>query len=159
ADPSFSARMATFALHDNAIVIVGKLTTKYVVRIVHVALDRGGLRVTLTSVDLKPASPSGSFIGLLLLGAAAAVLWVGGNIWLPRLAPTGIPSVVVRLAIHVTVLTGVWLGLQRTGFSASKRVGVWLAIAIPFTIWMAVIWYLAVAGAFHVIPGAARLPR
>jgi hypothetical protein len=115
--------------------------------------------VTLTSVDPKPTSPSGPFIGLLLLGAAAAVLWVGGNIWLPWLAPTGIPSVVVRLAIHVAVLIGAWLGLQRTDFSAGKRVGVWLAIAIPFTIWMAVIWYLAVTGAFHVIPGAGRLPR
>ena len=95
--------------------------------------------MTLTSVDLKPASPSGSSIGLLLLGAAAAVLWVGGNIWLPWLAPTGIPSVAVRLAIYVAILTGVWLGLRRADFSASKRVGVWLAIALPFTIWMAVV--------------------
>ena len=115
--------------------------------------------MTLTSVDLKPASPSGSSIGLLLLGAAVAVLWVGGNVWLPWLVPTGIPSVVVRLAIYVAILTGVWLGLRRTDFSASKRVGVWLAIALPFTIWMAVVWYLAVTGTFHVIPGAARLPR
>jgi len=115
--------------------------------------------VTLTSADLKPASPSGSSIGLLLLGAVAAVLWVGGNIWLPRLAPTGIPSVVVRLAIHVVILTGVWLGLRRTDFSASKRVRVWLAIALPFTMWMAAVWYLAVTGTFQVIPGAARLPR
>jgi len=115
--------------------------------------------VTLTSVHLKSASPSGSSIGLLLLGAAAAVLWVGGNIWLPWLAPTGIPTVLVRLAIYVAILTGVWLGLRRTDFSASKRVGVWLAIALPFTIWMGVAWYLAVTGTFHVIPGAARLPR
>ena len=115
--------------------------------------------MTLTSADLKPASPSGSSIGLLLLGAVAAVLWVGGNIWLPRLAPTGIPSVVVRLAIHVVILTGMWLGLRRTDFSASKRVRVWLAIALPFTMWMAAVWYLAVTGTFQVIPGAARLPR
>jgi hypothetical protein len=115
--------------------------------------------MTLASVDMNPASPSGSSIGLVLLGAASAVLWVGGNIWLPWLAPTGIPSVVVRLAIHVVILTGVWLGLRRTDFSASKRVRVWLVIALPFTIWMAVVWYLAVTGAFHVIPGAARLPR
>jgi hypothetical protein len=115
--------------------------------------------VTLTSVDLKLASPSGPSIGLLLLGAAAAVLWVGGNIWLPWLAPTGIPTVLVRLAIYVAILTGVWLGLRQTDFSASKRVGVWLAIALPFTIWMGVAWYLAVTGTFHVIPGVARLPR
>jgi hypothetical protein len=115
--------------------------------------------MTLTSADLKPASPSGSSIGLLLLGAVAAVLWVGGNIWLPRLAPTGIPSVVVRLAIHVVILTGMWLGLRRTDFSASKRVRVWLAIALPFTMWLAAVWYLAVTGTFQMIPGGARLPR
>jgi hypothetical protein len=123
------------------------------------AVHRGELRVTLTSVDLKPASPSGSSISLLLLGAAAAVLWIGGNIWLPWLTPTGIQSAVVRLVIHVAILTGVWLGLRRTDFSASKRVGVWLVIALPLTIWMAVVWYLAVTGTFHVTPGAARLPR
>jgi hypothetical protein len=114
--------------------------------------------MTLTSVDLK-ASPSSSSLGLLLLGIMAAVLWVGGNVWLPWLAPTGIPSVVVRLGIHSVILIGLWLGLARTGLSGNKRVGGWLAIAVPFTIWMAVVWYLAVTGTFQVIPGAARLPR
>jgi hypothetical protein len=33
-----------------------------------------------------------------------------------------------------------------------------LAIAVPRTIWLAVVWYLAVTGAFQVIPGA-RLPH
>jgi hypothetical protein len=122
-------------------------------------VHRGGLRVALTSVALKPASPSGSRIGPLLLGVTTAVLWIGGNIWIPWLAPTGIPSAVLRLAIYVAILTGVWLGLRRTDFSASKRVRVWLAIALPFTMWMALVWYLAVTGTFHVTPGAARLPR
>jgi hypothetical protein len=111
----------------------------------------------LTSVDLKSASaPS---IGLLLLGFTAATLWVGGNALLPWLAPTGIPSVVTRLAIHTVILAGLWLGLRGTDFSTSRRAGVWLAIAVPFTIWLVVMWYLAVTDTFQVMPGAARLPR
>ena len=35
----------------------------------------------------------------------------------------------------------------------------WLAIAVPFTIWMAIVWHLAVTGSFQVVPGAPRLPR
>jgi hypothetical protein len=88
-------------------------------------VHRGELRVTLTSVDLKPASPFGSSIGLLLLGSTAAVLWVGGNIWLPWLAPTGIPSVGSRLAIHTVILIGLWVGLRRTDFSSSRRARAW----------------------------------
>jgi hypothetical protein len=78
---------------------------------------------------------------------------------LPWLAPTGIPSIVTRLAIHLVILTGLWFGLLRTNFSISKRLVIWLAIAVPFTIWLAIIWNLALTGAFHPIPGTVRLPR
>jgi hypothetical protein len=112
--------------------------------------------VTLTSADLKNLPSPISSIGLLISGIAAAALWVGGNIMLPWLAPTGIPSVVTRIAIHGLILTGLWL--QRTDFAAVKRVRVWLALAVPFTIWIAAVWYLAATGAFQVVPGAVRLP-
>jgi len=115
--------------------------------------------MTLTSANLKPAASPASTIGLLVAGVAAAALWVGSNIMLPWLAPTGITSIVTRPTIHVVTLTGLWLGLQRTEFPAGKRVRVWLAIAVPFTIWMAIVWYLAAAGSFQVGPGAPRLPR
>jgi hypothetical protein len=115
--------------------------------------------MTLTSSDLKPAPSPASSIGLFIFGVAAAVLWVGGNIMLPSLAPTGIPSIVARLAIHALILTGLWLGLQRTDFAATKRVKLWVAVAVPFTIWMAAVWYLAATGAFQVVPGAVRQPR
>ena len=115
--------------------------------------------MTLTSANLKPAPFPASTIGLLVLGIAAAALWLGSNIMFPGLAPTGITSIVTRPTIHVVTLMGLWLGLQRTDFAADKRVRVWLAIALPFTIWMATVWYLAATGSFQVVPGASRLPR
>jgi hypothetical protein len=36
---------------------------------------------------------------------------------------------------------------------------VWLAIAVPFTVWLAIVWNLAINGAFQPIPGVVRLPR
>ena len=72
--------------------------------------------MTLTSANLKPAPFPASTIGLLVLGIAAAALWVGSNIMFPGLAPTGITSIVTRPTIHIVTLTGLWLGLQRTRF-------------------------------------------
>jgi len=115
--------------------------------------------MTLASVNVKPAPSPASSIGLLVLGIAVAALWVGGNIVFPWLSPTGISSIVTRPTIHIVTLTGLWLGLQRTDFAVGKRVRVWLAIAVPFTIWMAIVWYLAATGSFQVVPGAPRLPR
>ena len=113
---------------------------------------------TLSAGFKAPASQATS-IGLMLSVAALAALWVGINLFFPGLAPTGIPSVVTRLGIHFAVLAGLWLGLSRTGFSANKRIMLWLAVAIPFTLWLAVVWNLAVGGAFQPIPGVVRLPR
>jgi hypothetical protein len=111
------------------------------------------------SAGLKPPASQATSIGLLLSVAALAALWVGINLFFPGLAPTGIPSVVTRLGIHLAILAGLWLGLSRMGFSASKRIMLWLSVAIPFTLWLAVVWNLAVSGAFQPIPGVARLPR
>jgi hypothetical protein len=113
---------------------------------------------TLSTAFKSGASPAPT-IGLLVSVAALAALWVGINLIFPGLAPTGIPSVVTRLGIHVAILTGLWLGLSRTGFSAGKRWMLWLSVAIPFTLWLAVIWNLALGGVFQPIPGAGGLPR
>ncbi len=115
----------------------------------------------MTVISAAPRSePSrATSLALLLLGIGLAALWVGANLLLPGLAPTGIPSAVTRLAIHAAILIGLWLGLQRTAFSRSKRIGIWLAMAIPFTLWLLAVWSLAVSGAFQPAPGVARLPR
>lgn len=113
---------------------------------------------TLTA-GFKPQPSQAVMIGLVLLGSVLAALWVGINLIFPGLAPTGIPSVVTRLAIHFAILAGLALGLSRTEFSASKRLVIWLGVAVPFTLWLAVVWNLAANGAFQPIPGVARLPR
>ena len=110
------------------------------------------------SVETVPRSwPNG--LSALLLGVALCVVWVGGNLLFSGLAPTGIPSVLTRIVIHSATLIGLWAALQRTDFSPGKRTTVWLAIAIPFTVWLVVVWSLAVGGAFQPGPGVgSRLP-
>jgi hypothetical protein len=115
--------------------------------------------MSTVTAGFKPRASQGATIGLLLLGGALAALWVGINLIFPGLAPTGIPSVLTRLAIHFAILAGLWLGLSRTGFSTSKRLIIWLGVAVAFTLWLAVVWNLAVNGASQPVPGVARLPR
>ncbi len=64
-----------------------------------------------------------------------------------------------RLGIHSAILIGLWLGLSRTDYSASKRVVIWLTIAVPFTLWLAVVWNLALNGVFQPNPGVVRVPK
>ena len=111
------------------------------------------------STGFKPETSQTVTIGLFLLGGALAASWVGINLAFPGLAPTGVPSVVTRLGIHIAVLTGLWLGLSRTEFPASKRIAVWLSVAVPFTLWLAVVWSLAVNGVFQPSPGVTGLPK
>ena len=111
------------------------------------------------ATGFKPETSQTATIGLFLLGIALAASWVGINLAFPGLAPTGIPSVVTRLGIHLAILTGLWLGLSRTEFPASKRIAVWLSVAVPFTLWLAVVWSLAVNGVFQPSPGVTGLPK
>lgn len=103
-------------------------------------------------------SMSRNVLGLFVLAVAFTAFWLGLNVMLPSLQATGIPSVFIRLAIHNTMLTGLWLGLARTDFDADTRVMVWLALALPFTAWLAVVWWLAVDGTFRPRPGVPTLP-
>jgi hypothetical protein len=96
---------------------------------------------------------------LLLLGICLAALWIGTNLVFPALAPTAIPSAVTRLAIHGVILFGIWRGIVRADIPPARRLLVWLAIAVPFSLWLAVIWQAAISGAFQLAPGVPRLPR
>jgi hypothetical protein len=111
------------------------------------------------SAEYKPQPSQISMVGLFLSVGALAALWLGINLLYPDLAPTGIPSALTRLAIHFVILFGLWLGLSRADFSLNNRVLIWLGVAIPFTLWLAVIWNLALAGVFQPLPGVAGLPR
>jgi hypothetical protein len=99
-------------------------------------------------LDAQP-SPHRGAIGLFLLVAAFTAFWLSLNIVFPELQATGIASVVVRLVIHVTILTGLWLGLGFTGLDVTARIRIWLTIALVFTAWLGLAWWLAVAGVFR----------
>src|SRR5438477_948612 len=95
----------------------------------------------------------------LAAAMALAVVWVGGNVALP--ADSGLIAAIrtaIRLVIQAVVLGGLWLALARTALDARTRVAVWATLALPFTAWLAVVWGLAVAGAFQARPGVPALP-
>lgn len=89
-------------------------------------------------------------------GAILAAFWIGINLMFPDLAPTGIPTILTRIIIQGVILTGLWLGLSRTAFTYRTRVTLWLVIAIPFTIWLVLIFGLATHGVFQNVPGVAQ---
>src|SRR5947209_1491831 len=63
---------------------------------------------------------------------------------------------IVRPAIVVTILAGLWVALKRAMLPRQSVATTWLAVAIPLVLWLAVIWTAAAGGAFEV--GRSRLP-
>jgi hypothetical protein len=110
--------------------------------------------------DIVQARPpvTRNAVGLLLLVTALTGLWLGLNLVVPDLRTTGIPSTVIRLTIHTAMLTGLWLAIARTDFDAAARLRIWVAVALPFTVWLAIVWWLAVDGAFRPRPDVPALP-
>src|SRR5262245_46776984 len=109
---------------------------------------RGGSAMNVSPIGANEA-PYKVAAGFLLLAAAFTVAWFGVILLFPAVQVTGVRSVVTRIIIHTIILTGLWLGLTRAEFDLSTRVKVWLAIAIPFTAWLAVVWWLALDGNFR----------
>ena len=72
------------------------------------------------------------------------------------LAFYGILIAVVRPAIVITVLTGLWVALKRAPLPPRSRVTTWLVVAIPLVTWLALIWISAAAGVFEV--GRSQIP-
>jgi len=97
--------------------------------------------------------------GSALVGAADRILDRA------QLQASGVPSATTRLAIHIAIVLGLWLGLERTELAPRRRLYVWLAVVVPYTLWLAIIWSGAVNGVFRpgnntppLIPFAIFLP-
>ena len=86
---------------------------------------------------------------VLLWLAPLTAFWIGLNYWLPGLQASGVPTTASRLAIHIAIVLGLWLALERTGLTQRRRLGIWLAVVVPYTLWLAVIWSVAVNGVFR----------
>jgi hypothetical protein len=93
---------------------------------------------------------------MLLLMVAFTASWLALTSLIPEFQL--VARNVTRPVIHATILYGLWLGLSRAGFEFGLRLRIWLAIAIPFTLWLAVVWVMAVDGAFVARPGAGGPP-
>src|SRR6516165_2173766 len=78
--------------------------------------------------------------------APVTAFWIALNYWVPALPASGVPSTASRLAIHIAIVLGLWLALERTELAPRRRLGVWLAV----------IWSAAINGAFR--PGNSTLP-
>jgi hypothetical protein len=81
--------------------------------------------------------------------APIAAVWVALIFTVPAINASGVPMVVSRLAVHVFVALGLWLGLERVELKPSQRRATWLAVMIPLTLWLAVAWSAAIDGFFN----------
>jgi len=92
----------------------------------------------------------------LLWIAPLTALWIALNYSFPIVAASGVQTVGVRVFIHMMLALGLWLGLEQTDLTPSQRRSVWLAVLIPYTLWLAVVWSAAIAGMFRL--GASPVP-
>jgi hypothetical protein len=77
-----------------------------------------------------------------------AAVYVALTLAVPSINASGVPMVVSRLVVHVFIALGLWLGLERAELTASQRRATWLAVMIPLTLWLAVVWSAAINGFF-----------
>ncbi len=99
-----------------------------------------------------PRQPWRALIWVLPLTA----LWIVPTYSVPILSASGVQTVAVRLVIHMLLALGLWLGLERTDLTPQQRRNVWLAVLLPYTLWLAAIWSAALDGMFR--PGASPIP-
>jgi hypothetical protein len=92
----------------------------------------------------------------LLWIVPAVVLWTLLIYWQPTIPTSGVPTTAVRLIAYGLIAVGSWLGLENTDLTPDQRRTTWLAVMIPYTLWMAVAWSAAIEGVFRA--GASPAP-
>ena len=111
--------------------------------------------MTATPFATRPDSAHRGWRSLYWIVPLTAA-WTALNYWQPGIQASGVPNAAVRVMIHGLIALGLWLALERSEMTQARRRNVWLAVMIPFTLWLAAIWSLAVNGAFR--PGASPVP-
>ena len=100
----------------------------------------------------------------LLWFAPLTVLWLALIYWQPIIPDSGVQTTALQLIAHGLIALGLWLGLESTDLTRGQRRTTWLAVMIPYTLWMAVAWSGAINGVFRtgtrlpVLPLAIFLP-
>jgi hypothetical protein len=91
----------------------------------------------------------------LLWVVPLTLLWILLIYWQPIISGSGVPTTVHQLAAHGLIALGLWLGLESTELASDQRRTTWLAVMIPYTLWMAVAWSGTINGIFR---AGTRLP-
>jgi hypothetical protein len=86
---------------------------------------------------------------VLLWIAPLTAAWGVLNYAVPGITASGMPTVFFRVSIDLLIALGLWMGLERTDLTPAQRRNLWLAVMIPFTLWLALIWGAAINGAFR----------
>jgi len=94
--------------------------------------------------------------GNLLWFAPLTLSWLLLIYWVPIIPDSGVQSTAHQLMAHAAIAVGLWLGLESTELTPGQRRMTWLAIMLPYTLWFAVAWSMAINGAFYT--GASALP-
>ena len=92
----------------------------------------------------------------LLWSVPLTLLWTLLIYEQPIIPGSGVPTTGHQLTVHMLIALGLWFGLERTSLTPDQRRRTWLVVMIPYTLWFAVAWSLAVNGLFGA--GASPLP-
>ncbi len=104
--------------------------------------------MTAATLNLEAVPPRQGWRALLWVAPLTA-LWVALNYAVPAVAASGISTVAARVFIQMLIALGLWLGLERAELTSAQRRKTWLAVMIPFTLWLGLIWSSAINGVFR----------
>jgi hypothetical protein len=110
-------------------------------------------RSEVLSAAISPSQPAWNVVLWPLL---FTLLWTWLTYRAPALLESGIAAMAVRLLVHGLIALGLWLGLANAELTAEQRRTTWVAIMVPFTLWMAIAWGSGINGLFR--PDASSLP-
>src|SRR5215472_15095995 len=98
-----------------------------------------------SAVPAAAVAPRGAWHSLIWT-VPLTVLWIVLTYSLPGISASGVPTTAVRLMTYGLIGVGLWLGLESTELTSDQRRTTWLAVMIPYTLWMAVAWSAAING-------------
>jgi hypothetical protein len=110
--------------------------------------------MTAAAVPAAIVPPRPGWLALLWI-VPLTLLWMLLIYWQPIISASGVPTTVHQLMVHGLIALGLWLGLESTDLTSDQRRTTWLAVMIPYTLWMAVAWSGAINGIFRT---GTRLP-
>lgn len=102
--------------------------------------------------DIVPPRPAWRS---LLWTVPLTALWFVLIYWQPIIQASSVPATAVRLMTYGLIGVGLWLGLESTDLTPGQRRATWMAVIIPYTVWMAAAWSGAINGVFRT---GTRLP-